>query len=168
MPARAHPALPTAWLLVAGQMLLLAALVLLPAGEAWPVPGWLRVLGLAAVAGGLVVVLVAATALGRGLTAVPLPNRHAVLRTGGLYRWVRHPVYSGLLLAATGVVAVSGSAVRAGVLVALVALLHVKARFEERHLTDRFEGYAAYAARTPRFVPSLRGPGRRPGRLTGG
>lgn len=159
MPARSQPALPTAWLLVAGQVLLLAALVLLPAGDAWPVPGWLRATGLAAVAAGLVVALVAATALGRGLTAVPLPNRHAVLRTGGLYRWVRHPVYSGLLLAATGVVAVSASVVRAGVLVALVVLLHVKARFEERHLAARFEGYAAYAARTPRFVPRVRAGG---------
>ncbi len=42
--------------------------------------------------------VVAATALGRGLTAAPLPNSHAELRTGGLYRFVRHPIYSGLLL----------------------------------------------------------------------
>jgi protein-S-isoprenylcysteine O-methyltransferase Ste14 len=29
----------------------------------------------------------------------------------------------------------------------------VKARWEEKRLTQRFEGYASYAARTARFVP---------------
>jgi protein-S-isoprenylcysteine O-methyltransferase Ste14 len=32
-------------------------------------------------------------------------------------------------------------------------LLTAKARWEERRLAQRFEGYAEYAARTPRFVP---------------
>ena len=41
--------------------------------------------------------VIGATGLGRGLTATPLPNAHAQLRTGGLYRYARHPIYSGLL-----------------------------------------------------------------------
>jgi protein-S-isoprenylcysteine O-methyltransferase Ste14 len=32
----------------------------------------------------------------------------------------------------------------------------MKARWEENRLMQRFEGYAGYAARTPRFVPRLR------------
>jgi len=46
---------------------------------------------------GLAVMVIGATGLGRGLTATPLPNAHAQLRTGGLYRYARHPIYSGLL-----------------------------------------------------------------------
>lgn len=145
--------LTTARVLVAGQMVLLVALVVVPRQGHWPVPGWLLAAAAVGAVAGLAVVLVAGKALGRGLTAVPLPNRHATLRTGGLYGLVRHPVYAGLLLAA-GSVAVAGSSWwRVGVLGLLVVLLNVKARFEERHLARRFEGYAAYARRTPRLVP---------------
>ena len=41
---------------------------------------------------------------------------------------------------------------------ALVVLINVKARWEERQLALRFTGYADYAARTRRFIP---GPTRR-------
>jgi protein-S-isoprenylcysteine O-methyltransferase Ste14 len=48
----------------------------------------------------------------------------------------------------------AGSALRFLTLAALVLLLNVKARWEETRLAPRFEGYADYAAHTPRFVPS--------------
>jgi protein-S-isoprenylcysteine O-methyltransferase Ste14 len=70
------------------------------------------------------------------------------LRTGGLYRFVRHPIYSGLLLTMA-----SGSGFRLPTLGLLVLLLILKARWEETRLTQRFEGYGNYASRTPRFVP---------------
>jgi protein-S-isoprenylcysteine O-methyltransferase Ste14 len=102
---------------------------------------------------GIALMIIGATGLGRGLTATPLPNAHAQLRTGGLYRFVRHPIYSGLLLTMASVTAASGSGLRLLTLGALFVLLTVKARWEERRLSQRFEGYAQYAARTPRFVP---------------
>lgn len=141
---------------MAGQLVLLALLVLLPGGDAWPVLAWLRVLSAAGVVVGLVVMVLAGTALGRGLTAVPLPNRHAVLRTGGLYRAVRHPIYTGLLLAAGSFTASSGSVLRLVAFAGLVGLLVGKARWEEERLARAFPGYEEYAARTPRFVPGWR------------
>ncbi len=142
--------------LVTAQFVLLIALVLVPRGGGWVSPIWLRVLAGVAGVAGIVIMLLGGTSLGRGLTAAPLPNGHAQLRTGGLYRWVRHPIYSGLLLMAGAIVVVSGSVTRLLVFAALVALINVKARWEERHLMRRFPGYAAYAARTPRFVPGAR------------
>jgi protein-S-isoprenylcysteine O-methyltransferase Ste14 len=82
-----------------------------------------------------------------------LPNAHAKLRTGGLYRYARHPIYSGLLLTMSSITVASGSGFRLLTLGALVLLLNVKARWEETRLAQRFEGYADYAAQTPRFVP---------------
>jgi len=102
---------------------------------------------------GLAVMVIGATGLGRGLTATPLPNAHAQLRTGGLYRFARHPIYSGLLLTMASITVASGSGFRLLALAALVPLLTVKARWEEVRLSQRFEGYASYAARTPRFIP---------------
>jgi protein-S-isoprenylcysteine O-methyltransferase Ste14 len=143
----------TARLLVAGQFVLIGILVLLPSRHDWPVPTALTIACSVATVVGLAVIVVGATGLGRGLTATPLPNAHAQLRTGGLYRYARHPIYSGLLLMMASITVSAGSALRLLTLAALVVLLNVKARWEETRLTQRFEGYAHYAAHTPRFVP---------------
>jgi protein-S-isoprenylcysteine O-methyltransferase Ste14 len=148
--------LRTARLLVAGQFVLIGILVVLPNRHDWPVPTALTAACSAATFAGLAVMVIGATGLGRGLTATPLPNAHARLRTGGLYRYARHPIYSGLLLTMASVTLASGSGLRLLTLGALALLLNVKARWEETRLAQRFEGYADYAARTPRFVPRLR------------
>jgi protein-S-isoprenylcysteine O-methyltransferase Ste14 len=154
-PAPSAREVRTSRLLVGAQFVLLALLVLLPSGAHWRVPGWLVALAAAAGLGGLVVIALAAAALGPGLTPSPLPNARAQLKTDGVYGLVRHPIYSGLLLVAGAVAAVSGSVVRLAIVAALVVLLQFKARWEERRLAMRFPDYPAYAARTPRFVPRL-------------
>ena len=145
----------TARLLVTGQFVLIGLLVLLPGRHDWPVPVTLTLGCSIATVVGLAVMVIGATGLGRGLTATPLPNAHAKLRTGGLYRYVRHPIYSGLLLTMASITLASGSVPRLLTLGVLVLLLSAKARWEETRLTQRFEGYTDYAARTPRFVPRL-------------
>jgi len=142
-----------AWLLVLGQFLLLGLIVLLPGADTWTLPVALTRAAQVAEAVGIIAMVAAATALGRGLTAAPLPNSHAELRTGGLYRIVRHPIYTGLLLFAAARTLSSGSVWTASACVALVVLINAKARWEERHLARRFPGYTAYAARTSRFIP---------------
>ena len=150
---RAQDDRTTARLLVACQSVLIVGLVLLPGRADWSVPRALLIACWVLLAAGLGIMVVAGTALGRGLTATPLPNAHAELRTAGLYRLVRHPIYSGLLLAVGAFTAGTGSVPRLVVLVLLGLLLTFKARWEEVRLARRFEGYAAYAARTPRFLP---------------
>lgn len=146
----------TARLLVAAQFVLLAALATLPRRNAWPVPDGLRRAGALAIAGGIGIAAVASTSLGRGLTALPLPNERTRLQTGGLYRLVRHPIYTGVLIAATARAALLSNWWAAGAVAALTVLLNGKSRFEERHLSDRFPGYREWADRTPRFVPRFR------------
>ena len=141
---------------VAAQFALLALVVLLPGGQAWVLPPWAATAALVVMAAGLVLMLVAALGLGRGLTALPLPNEHAALRTGGLYRWARHPIYSGLLLFAVADTARSGSWLTVAACLGLVVLMTAKARWEEARLAERFPDYRAYAARTGRFLPRLR------------
>ena len=143
----------TARLLVAAQFTLIAVIVILPGRQDWPLPRVLAVACVVAVVVGGLTMVVGATALGRGLTAAPLPNAHAELRTGGLYRFVRHPIYTGLLLVMGALTVASGSALRLFVLGLLVVLLARKARWEETRLAARFPRYTEYAARTPRFVP---------------
>lgn len=150
---------------VAVQGGLLLAFFLSPRREDWPLPGWLEAAGSTAVAVGAVVLGLAAINLGRSLTALPTPAARATLRTGGLYRFVRHPIYAGLLALVFGGAATSRSVVRLGLAAALLGLLTGKAAWEEAMLRERYPGYDEYARRTPRFVPRLRpgsGSGRSP------
>jgi len=147
----------TARLWVLGQFVLLAVVVLVPSQGDWSLgPGLMRTARVVSLVG-IVVLIVAALSLGRGLTALPVPNASARLRTGGLYRWVRHPIYFGLLLFTTAHCLSSESWVVLVAGVLLAALINVKARWEERRLAERFPDYPAYAARTPRFVPGWTG-----------
>lgn len=146
------------WLFVAIQMVLLGALILLPTGNDWQTPETIRLIGGGAVAFGLVVVAAAALKLGGALTPTPIPNDKGQLQTVGLYRLVRHPIYTGVLIIVIGLALRSESWLRLAVALTTVAFFHIKARWEETHLNATYPKYRAYADRTPRFVPSIRRP----------
>ena len=149
-----------AWALLGVQLSLLAAIFLLPPGHAWTVPGWVRTGARVLAIAGLVVLGIGLLNLGRSATPLPTPVQGGELRSSGLYRYVRHPIYTGVIAIAVGSAVPSGNLAIAVATLALVAWLTIKARWEERRLGARYPGYAAYAARTPRFIPS---PRRRPG-----
>jgi protein-S-isoprenylcysteine O-methyltransferase Ste14 len=142
-----------AWTFLIVQVALLAAILLLPGGDAWEVPLWLGRSAVAVEAIGLVVLLVGLINLGRSLTPLPTPVAHGKLRTDGLYRFVRHPIYSGVIALTVGSAVRSGSRAVAVATVGLAVWFAVKARWEERKLRERYPEYAAYAAGTPAFVP---------------
>jgi protein-S-isoprenylcysteine O-methyltransferase Ste14 len=142
-----------AWLFVAVQFALLVVIVLLPPGTAWTVPGWLDAAAFALELVGAAVLLIAIVNLGRSLTPLPTPVPHGELRVGGLYRFVRHPIYAGIMALTVGITIRSASVAVLAATAALIVWFMLKARWEEQHLARRYPGYAAYAGRTPRFVP---------------
>jgi protein-S-isoprenylcysteine O-methyltransferase Ste14 len=145
-----------AWLLVAVQLFLLAALLVLPGGRGWATPWWLIAGSTLMITAAGLLALAGAVRLGTGLTASPLPSDRAELRTTGVYAWVRHPIYAALLLGGAGVVLLAARPSRIWVWLALLALLWGKSVLEERALTRRFPDYQGYAANTPRLLPSPR------------
>ena len=105
-------------------------------------------------AAGLLFTVWARVYLGRNWSGVvTIKQGHELIDTGP-YALVRHPIYTGLL------VAFIGSAVALGewrgllaVLIAWAALWR-KLRLEERWMTERFgEQYVAYCQRVPTLVP---------------
>jgi len=90
---------------------------------------------------------------GRGTPAPIDPPKHLVVR--GLYRYVRNPMYVGVLLVIAGWAALfgSGAVLWYGVLIALVFHLFV-VLVEEPTLHRQFgEAYEAYRGTVPRWVP---------------
>ncbi|MGI9646409.1 MAG: methyltransferase family protein, partial [Ilumatobacteraceae bacterium] len=82
------------WTFVGVQVVLLVGLVLLPGGDDFTVPTWLRLLADAMFVVGIGIGVVAAISLGRSLTATPVPTEGGSLRIGGLYGHVHHPIYT--------------------------------------------------------------------------
>ncbi len=143
------------WGLVAIQGVLLLTLVLLGGGDAWPTPSWLRTASTAVLVLGLVLIAVAASGLGRLVTPTPVPRAGGDLVTDGLYRFVRHPIYTGVLLVVGALVVPSGNWATLAVSVLTVAFFYAKSTWEEQRLAERYPGYAEYRMRTPRFFPRL-------------
>ena len=116
---------------------------------------FVSLLGLVLMALASVVLLVSFVALGNSLTASPLPKQRGQLVTTGLYAYVRHPIYSGLLLLSLGVVLDAGWWPQLVVALMLFLLLRIKAQFEESLLRKAYPKYASYALKTPMFFPRL-------------
>ena len=93
--------------------------------------------------------------LGRNLTPYPKPLENSTLIQRGVYRHVRHPLYSSLIFATVGWALLWGSWVGLAVAGALAPLLHYKAFREERWLRERYTEYGDYEQRVKRFVPGL-------------
>ena len=142
-------------LLVSIQLVLLALLGFVPGGSLWSVDGVVGLAGWALVSLGVVILGVSFVNLGSTLTAHPIPLKKASLKTTGLYAVVRHPIYLGLLVLALGLVVLAASPWHIAFFVALSAVLHVKAGFEERLLRAVYPEYEAYARRVGRLIPRL-------------
>jgi protein-S-isoprenylcysteine O-methyltransferase Ste14 len=85
----------------------------------------------------------------------PEPQAEAKLVTTGLFKRMRHPIYSGLLWFAYGVGVASGPMPQLLFAIALHVVLYRKSLIEEEFLVKRFPEYAAYQARTGRFFPKV-------------
>jgi protein-S-isoprenylcysteine O-methyltransferase Ste14 len=116
-------------------------------------PAPVRVTGLALLAFGAFLLIPSAFNLGRNLTPFPKPKRSGTLITHGIYRFVRHPMYSGLFFLLCGYALWDAHAGRLGVALALAVFFDRKARTEERRLGEAYPEYAGYSRRTKKFIP---------------
>ena len=90
-------------------------------------------------------------------SAITRKEKHRLVATGP-YGFVRHPIYTGLIIAllATAATEATPGALFGAVLIALG--LWVKARAEERFLLSELgpEAYESYRRRVPMLIPFLR------------
>lgn len=125
-------------------------------GRAWPSNEATFWIGIGLLVAGLLFAVWARRAIGRNWSgSVTVKEDHELVRTGP-YAIVRHPIYTGLLLAFIGSALPRGEwrGVAAVLLVALA--LWRKLKLEERWMGETFGArYAAYKRETKALVPYL-------------
>jgi protein-S-isoprenylcysteine O-methyltransferase Ste14 len=112
--------------------------------------------GLAVTALGIGVAIWARLSLGSNWSGmVTLKANHELVRTG-LYRWIRHPIYTGILLGMIGSAMIRGY-LRGWVGIGLVLLaFYLKAQREESFLREEFgAGFDEHSKQTGMFLPKL-------------
>ena len=102
---------------------------------------------------GWAILLVSFYDLRKSLTALPLPTKRGVLQIHGLYKFVRHPMYVGVLTLSLGIAMAGGGLLKYALGLALYILFSYKARYEETLLLAKYPGYKAYMQKTGRFIP---------------
>jgi protein-S-isoprenylcysteine O-methyltransferase Ste14 len=114
----------------------------------------IRYLGLVVYIVGSVIRLAAVFALGHRFSGVVAIQPDHKLKTDGIYRDLRHPSYSGLLLAMIGWALLFRSALGLTLNVPLFLLLLSRMADEEKFLEAEFgEQYRAYRRKTWRLLP---------------
>ena len=102
---------------------------------------------------GIVGIFISAFSIRTSLTAMPLPKEHGQLATGGLYKFVRHPMYTSVLAFSLGLAISSGEVYKYLLVVGLFILFYYKSKYEEVYLAKKYADYKEYSKSTPRFIP---------------
>lgn len=111
-------------------------------------------IGLLVTAAGIGFAVCARIHLGRNWSGrVTVKEDHELIRSGP-YRFVRHPIYTGLLLAILGTAIAFGEWRGLVALVLLTVSFLVKIRVEERFMRETFgDQYERYRAEVPALIP---------------
>lgn len=145
------------WWVVA-QVLLLALVLIaplaMPGSDSWNWPPHFILGRMVELIGGTLCFL-GIMSLGSSLTPLPYPRQEAKLKQDGVFRWVRHPIYGGIVIVTLGFCLASHSPIMLiGVIIVLV-FFRKKAEREEIWLRERFPDYEGYAKRTRMLIPGL-------------
>jgi protein-S-isoprenylcysteine O-methyltransferase Ste14 len=89
------------------------------------------------------------------LNASPLPNDSAKLVTGGIYAYIRHPVYSSFIQMSFGIAFLIGTSGSIVVAITSFIFYYFKSIYEEKLLIQKYPDYSPYKKRTGRFIPEI-------------
>lgn len=120
----------------------------------WELPILVRWLGVPVALAGLALFDWMFRHLGLNVTSTSAPRRNAELITTGPYRWIRHPMYTAVLLLVIAATLLTANLIVAFGGAGMFALLAVRSRIEEERLLEKFgEAYRTYQHHSGRFFP---------------
>jgi protein-S-isoprenylcysteine O-methyltransferase len=95
-------------------------------------------------------------ALGRNWSGIVTVKEDHTLITGGPYAWVRHPIYTGILLGLLGTAVTLGTVINMVEVPVVAFALWLKLRTEERFMFETFgEQYTMYRRHVKALIPRV-------------
>lgn len=142
------------------QMLLFGVLFITPFvlnTAPWPAPlnRIAQIAGILLGVGGVGMAFWGVFSLGENITAVPKPKTSAQMVQKGAYRLVRHPIYSGIILAGFGWSLLNNSLPTLLVAIVLFLFFDIKSRKEETWLAEKYDNYATYQQQVRKLIPYI-------------
>jgi protein-S-isoprenylcysteine O-methyltransferase Ste14 len=89
------------------------------------------------------------------LRILPEPSPNATLITNGPYHFIRHPMYTAILLGSVGLLINHFTWMRLSMVIALAIVLIIKLTWEEKMLSKKFGEYMDYMKHTKRILPFI-------------
>jgi protein-S-isoprenylcysteine O-methyltransferase Ste14 len=115
----------------------------------------INVISIALMIIGIVTLIMTIIEFRQYMTPNPVPLDNAQLRTGGIYSFVRHPMYlSVILLAMGGTLYLKAYLTLALDMIAILFLIY-KISFEEKMLTEKYAYYKEYQKKTKKLIPFI-------------
>ncbi len=141
-------------LLVASQMILIGLLAtplnaLMPHNLTTTAGFLLLVVGL------LIVAWAAINLSWKNLSVMPEPVSKGTLIQRGPYQYIRHPMYTAVIVCGFGAFIAHGGIVKAVYLLLLIIVLCIKLKREESLLKTTYPDYSSYMDRTSALIPRV-------------
>lgn len=116
----------------------------------------LMAVGVAMILLGLIIRIVAIGTLKKNFSSRLRIREGHTLITNGIYHWIRHPAYLGLILIVLGIPVLLSSVLGFLVMLLIVPLLLHRIKLEETMLIGQFGAeYEEYMRKTKRLIPFL-------------
>jgi|SRR5690625_1045588 len=141
---------------VAIQFLILFLFIVFPNLVPFKFPKFIFWLGIILSLSGFILFLISAKTLGKSLSLYPTPSPKSELVTGGIFSYIRHPIYSSLLLFLLGISLSFAGLVKFVLFLAALILFSKKADYEESRLILKYPEYEVYKKQTGKFFPKLK------------
>lgn len=116
---------------------------------------WIANTGISVTVLGMIIVLIAVLQLNKNLSPFPSPKSGSQLIQNGIYKYIRHPIYTGIILLFLGYGIYTSSGYRLLITLLLFILFIFKSRYEESKLMATFKNYSSYKKVTGRFLPKI-------------
>lgn len=116
---------------------------------------FVNVLGIILVVIGVLMGLLSVIQLNKNLSPFPTPINGGELIETGLYKYIRHPIYTSIVSTLVGYGLYSGSAYKILITITLLILFFYKSQYEEKKLSLVFKDYPEYMKKTGRFLPKI-------------
>lgn len=117
----------------------------------WQIPYWIQIASLLPALIGMVIIIKAILQLNKNLSPFPTPIQNGQLIKNGLYKYVRHPIYSGILMTCFSLSIYTESEYRFLITLLLYILFYFKSNYEEERLSNIYPEYPEYRKTRARF-----------------